>query len=34
MIRIEEITLRVKKKPRNIFEAIWEWIKGLFSWLT
>lgn len=34
MIRIEEITLRVKRKPRNIFEAIWWAIKWLFSWLT
>lgn len=31
MIRTKTITLRVKKKPRNWLEAIWEWIKGLFS---
>jgi len=31
MIRTGAMTLRVKKKGKNIFVAIWEWIKGLFS---
>jgi len=33
MIRTKAMTLRVKKKKgKNIFVIIWEWIKGLFSW--
>ena len=31
MIRTRAMTLRVKKKGKNIFVIVWEWIKGLFS---
>jgi len=32
MIRMKAMTFCVKKKGKNIFVAIWEWIKRLFSW--